>query len=78
MGLAASIIGHDWLWCAIILSVRVAGDFAINVEAMIILKRKHLLLYNIPTVLFFTLLELILPFLIIDKKVLWKGQSFQG
>ena len=77
-GLITSLILLDWVWFAVILIVRVAEDFVINYPSLRILKRNHLLIYNIPAVLFFTLLELVLPLFLIDQTIRWKGQSFKG
>lgn len=76
-GLASALIFEEWLWFAGILSVRVTGDYAINAPALRTLRRNALLPYNIPAVIFFTVLELILPFLLLDKTIVWKGQSFR-
>ncbi len=75
-GIIASVVEQQWLWFGVILLVRVIEDFAINMPAMLIMRRTRLLPYIIPAVLFFTVLELILPFLIIDRRAEWKGQTF--
>jgi hypothetical protein len=57
--------------------MRVAEDVLIIAPSLRILRGMRLLPYTVPAVLFFTLLELSLPFLIIDRTVQWKDQSFK-
>lgn len=85
------VIASFGIWLAIILSfaqglfwlgsgifaLRVLADSALIASSIIKLKlKKSLFLYLIPSVIFFLAIELIMPFLIINKKITWKGQVF--
>jgi cellulose synthase/poly-beta-1,6-N-acetylglucosamine synthase-like glycosyltransferase len=76
-GIFTALVSADWTWLAVILSVRVVEDVLIILPSLRLLRGGSLLPYTVPAVLFFTCLELSLPFLIIDRTVEWKGQRFR-
>lgn len=76
-GIFAAVTTGEWHWLALILAMRVAEDVLIIAPSLHTLRGMRLLPYTVPAVLFFTLLELSLPFLIIDRTVQWKDQSFK-
>ncbi|MFN4768694.1 MAG: glycosyltransferase [Candidatus Kapaibacterium sp.] len=76
-GIFAAVTTGEWHWLALILAMRVAEDVLIIAPSLRILGGLSLIPFTIPAVLFFTLLELSLPFLIIDRTVQWKDQSFK-
>ncbi len=78
MGIAAAVWNGSWLWLVLILLTRVVDDIAINAPALHIFRRRSLLPFMVPAVLFFSLLELVLPFLLIDGTTKWKGQVFKS
>lgn len=60
-----------------ILTFRVIADSTMIASSINKLKlEKSLYLYLIPSVLFFMAIELIMPFLMINKTITWKGQVF--
>ncbi len=77
-GLVAAFIQHDWLWLMAIIGTRVLDDLAINAPVFRIFKREYLHLYTVPAVLFFSLLELVLPFMLMNGRTTWKGQTFKA
>ncbi|MFM8568332.1 MAG: glycosyltransferase [Candidatus Kapaibacterium sp.] len=76
-GILASVAYAEWSWLLIILGVRILEDVLIILPSLRILRGTELLPYTVPAVVFFTCLELSLPFLIIDRTVEWKGQRFR-
>jgi cellulose synthase/poly-beta-1,6-N-acetylglucosamine synthase-like glycosyltransferase len=60
----------------IVIIFKILCDFALIAKPLKILKRESLYIYLVPAILIFILMELIVPFLIIDKRVSWKGQTF--
>jgi cellulose synthase/poly-beta-1,6-N-acetylglucosamine synthase-like glycosyltransferase len=67
--------GHYYLSVAIML-LKIITDAILVIPTIYTVKEKGLLLYLIPSNFLFIIMELILPFLIINKKVVWKGQTF--
>ncbi|MFP4368074.1 MAG: glycosyltransferase [Candidatus Kapaibacterium sp.] len=65
-------------WIFAVLFVRVAGDYAVINPALMELKKFSLRKWIIPSVFFYMFIELILPFTMVNKKIKWKGQKFQG
>ncbi len=77
-GLVVAALQGDWIWVLAILLARVLNDFAINAPVLNIFGRNRLQPYTVPAVLFFSLLELVLPFLLLDSTTRWKGQTFKS
>lgn len=74
---AVSIIeGHYYLG-VIIMLLKVITDAILVIPTIYTVKEKGLLRYLLPSNFLFIIVELILPFLIINKKVEWKGQIFK-
>lgn len=77
LGVIASIIALNPLWVFALLFTRIAGDYALIYPAMKILKQEHLRGMILPSIVFFMLIELIIPFTLFSNKVVWKGQVFR-
>ncbi|MDQ1266509.1 MAG: hypothetical protein QG635_1661 [Bacteroidota bacterium] len=77
LGLLLSIISGNINWFITIFSARLLGDFALISPSIIKLRLKKLLKWLLPSVIFFMIIELIVPFLLLDKKIIWKGQVFR-
>lgn len=77
LGIVVSLIAGNWVWLVALIFVRVFGDYAILKPAMERMNRHNLAPMLIPSFFLFMLLELIVPFLLIRKKVVWKGQVFR-
>lgn len=75
-GIALSIYLGNPLWLATMFFTRIAGDFAVILPSAVLLKQNHLLKWIVPSVFFFMIIELILPFTLFSRKVKWKGQIF--
>jgi cellulose synthase/poly-beta-1,6-N-acetylglucosamine synthase-like glycosyltransferase len=76
VGLIASIIiMNPYLFFAV-LATRFIGDFLVLKPVMNILKQNKLVPWIIPSILFFMLMEIIIPPLLIDSRIVWKGQVF--
>lgn len=76
-GIATSVATSNWLFLAVILGVRLFGDFIVLTPSLRVLKKSRLIKWIFPSVLFFMLIELIVPFLILNRNVKWKGQVFR-
>jgi len=76
VGLIASIIiMNPYLFFAV-LATRFIGDFLVLKPVMNILKQNKLISWIIPSILFFMFMEIIIPPLLIDSRIVWKGQVF--
>lgn len=74
--LMLSIYIGNYFWLASILGARIIGDFAMEFPAFNALNRKRLSLWSVPATLFFMVMELVVPFLLLKKNVVWKNQTF--
>ncbi|MEZ4723651.1 MAG: glycosyltransferase [Candidatus Kapaibacterium sp.] len=70
------IEGHYYL-SVIIMLLKIITDAILVLPTIFTVKEKGLLPYLLPSNFLFIIVELILPFLIINKKVEWKGQVFK-
>ncbi len=61
---------------ALTILVKLTGDFLVIFPSLIRLGLKRLWLWHFPSVLFFMLMELIIPLLLLKKEVKWKGRKF--
>lgn len=77
IGLIVSIIAMKPIWILAILFTRFIGDYIIIKPAMNLLRQSHLHSWIIPTTAFIMLTELVVPPLILDRKIIWKGQTFK-
>mgnify|MGYP000919476165 CR=1 FL=1 len=77
LGLILSIISGEFLLLAALLITRIFGDFFLILPSMKLVGRQHLTKWVLPSVFFFMLMELIIPPLMINPKINWKGQNFK-
>ncbi len=75
-GLVSSIVMADPPWIALFLGLRMLGDGMLIANSALRLRRYYLLPAVAPTIALLLLLELLLPFLALQKRVVWKGQTF--
>ena len=75
-GLITSIVMADPLWITLFLGLRMLGDGMLIANSALRLRRYYLLAAIAPTILLLLLLELLLPVLAFQKRVVWKGQTF--
>ncbi len=78
IGLLITAFEQNWTGFISILAIRILGDFAVILPSMIKLKHMKLIHWVVPSIVFFLIMELVAPFMIINKKVEWKGQVFNG
>jgi cellulose synthase/poly-beta-1,6-N-acetylglucosamine synthase-like glycosyltransferase len=78
VGLAVSLLTSSYYLFFTIALTRLIGDFIINIPSLVTLRRTSYIPYIVPAIIFFTILELVLPFLLIDRTITWKGQKFRG
>lgn len=76
-GLITSIISGSYLLFLILLLVRLFGDFFIISPSLIGIGKSKLIKWTIPAVAFFLIMELLIPPLMINTKIQWKGQVFK-
>jgi hypothetical protein len=67
----------QFLWFAAIIGFRLIGDYALVAPSLYTLKKSSLNLWVFPSIFFFMIMELIIPFLLLDKNIVWKGQVFR-
>lgn len=77
-GIIASIFTGSYIFAVALLLLRFAGDSSLILPSALILKENRLIPFIVPSVLFFLLIELIIPFTLISRKVVWKGQVFKA
>lgn len=71
-----SLIALNPLYMALIILIRILGDFLILLFPLIKHKETKLLWYSVPAILFFLVVELLAPLMLLFKKVEWKGRIF--
>lgn len=77
VGVVLSIITGNYVAAAGFLLVRILLDHLLLIPAFRTIGKSDLIKWIIPSSLILTFWEIIIPFLIIDKKVIWKGQEFK-
>lgn len=78
LGLAIAAAMSYWSWFIGIAVMRVVADASLVAWALLRLRRPSTLPWIIPTVVMLMLTELALPFLVLRKRVVWKGQTFKS
>ncbi len=76
LGIFLGICTSNWTWVAVMFGLRVACDSLVIMPALHILKQKQLSAWMVPAIVFFTLMELFIPFTVLSRKIEWKGQVF--
>jgi cellulose synthase/poly-beta-1,6-N-acetylglucosamine synthase-like glycosyltransferase len=74
--LIIAIFSGNLIWILAVLFVRLFGDFSLIMTSIGKLKHEHLQSRILSSILYFMLIELIIPPMLIDKKIVWKGQVF--
>ncbi len=76
LGIFASIVTLQPLWLIIIIGTRLILDSIFMLPQLIKLRENRLIKWLIPSILVLMVWELVIPFLLLNKKVVWKGQVF--
>lgn len=76
VALAIAIYSGNIIWIVAILFARVFGDFSLIMTSIGKLNQENLHGRVISSIFYFMLIELILPPLLINRKIVWKGQIF--
>ncbi|MEJ5285908.1 MAG: hypothetical protein CH6_2835 [Candidatus Kapaibacterium sp.] len=71
-------IVEDLFHFLLLLAIRMVGDLLLLFPPLVILKKKSYIFYVPISVFFFLLVELTIPFSILNRKVKWKGQIFKS
>ncbi|MFN3196697.1 MAG: glycosyltransferase [Chlorobiota bacterium] len=69
------IVGNFFLATAILL-LKIVSDIILIIPSLVTVKEYKLFPYILPSSILFLIVELLLPILILDKKVEWKGNTF--
>jgi cellulose synthase/poly-beta-1,6-N-acetylglucosamine synthase-like glycosyltransferase len=77
LGLLTSLVFFDFYTFLAVIGFRVFCDFTIISPTLNSLKKQRLNLWIIPAVLFFIILEVLVPFLLLEKEIIWKDQKFK-
>jgi len=72
-----AITTQNWLMVPLILGIRLVGDLMVLTPSLNAIKRKDLFPWALLAVFFITALELVIPFSLLKKEVVWKGQLFR-
>jgi cellulose synthase/poly-beta-1,6-N-acetylglucosamine synthase-like glycosyltransferase len=72
----ASLTTGNYLLAISILLLKLITDAILVIPSILTVKENGLFAYLLPVNMLFLVIELILPFLLINKKVEWKGQIF--
>lgn len=76
IGILVSLIYLNLGLLLFVILFKILCDIILISSPLKILNKKNLYIYLVPSILFFLVMELVVPFLIIDKRVNWKGQTF--
>jgi cellulose synthase/poly-beta-1,6-N-acetylglucosamine synthase-like glycosyltransferase len=71
-----AIFSGNLFWLFAVLFVRIFGDFSLIMTSIGKLNHEHLQSRILSSILYFMIIELIIPPMLIDKKIVWKGQVF--
>lgn len=77
VSLATAIVTQSWMLLPVILMIRLLGDLAVIAPSLSALRRKDLYPWALLAVFFITALELVIPFSLLKREVVWKGQRFR-
>jgi cellulose synthase/poly-beta-1,6-N-acetylglucosamine synthase-like glycosyltransferase len=77
IGLITSLIFCDIVWFLSILGTRFFLDFILIFSSLVRLQKIKLWKWIIPSILIFVFMELLVPFLLLDRETVWKGQVFK-
>ncbi len=77
LAMATAIVAGQWQWLAILLAGRIFLDFLVILPSLRILRVSSLQLYFPIAVPFLMLIELVIPFFLLKRSVVWKGQTFR-
>ena len=77
LGIIISLATGSLWWLLAFAGLRITGDFLLIGKSVIAIGRKKLLPWVIPSVIFLMFWELAVPFLLLKKDVVWKGQVFR-
>lgn len=75
-GLVIALVNTDLLWIGVFIGLRFIGDGLLVASSAIRLRRRNVLPVIGPILVLLLLLELLLPILAFNKRVVWKGQTF--
>jgi cellulose synthase/poly-beta-1,6-N-acetylglucosamine synthase-like glycosyltransferase len=77
LGLLTTIFFFDyWVFLAFI-GFRLLCDFSLIFPSLRSLKKQRLNIWILPAVLFFMIIEIVVPFLLMERDITWKGQVFR-
>lgn len=77
VGLVASILNHEWFWAGGFLLLRIVGDGLLITTSVARLRRWKVFPAVAPSIVALLLLELLLPFMTLRKRIVWKNQVFR-
>jgi len=76
LGIVAAALSSAWLWLLGLACMRIVGDSALVVWALLRLRRPGTIAWVVPAMVVLMITELIVPFLLLQRNVVWKGQRF--
>ncbi len=76
-GIISSVLFCNISWLIALLAIRIFWDSLLIIISLKSLRRMKSVKWIVPSVFFFMLMELVVPFLIFDKETTWKDQVFR-
>lgn len=76
-GMLFFLISGHFSYLLFLIFIRIVGDTLLLLPPLLILKKTKLLFHILLSVPFFLIVELTIPFAILNKKVVWKDQVFK-
>lgn len=77
LGIVTAGALHMWTWFTLMVGMRIVGDATLVTWALLRLRRRSTIPWVGPSVAMLMLTELALPFLLLRRDVVWKGQIFR-
>lgn len=78
VGMIAALVTGNVGWFAGLAGMRIIGDASLVIWALARLHRMDTMPWVLPSIMVLMLTEFVVPFLLLQRNVTWKGQRFRG
>lgn len=76
IGMVLAAVTGTWMWFIGLAGMRIVGDAALVVWSLARLHRPSTMPWVLPSIIVLMVTELVVPFLLLQRNVVWKGQRF--
>ena len=76
LGIVVAAVTQDLGWFLGLAGMRIIGDASLVAWALLRLRRPSTIPWVIPSIIMLMLTELVVPFLLLQRDIVWKGQRF--